>query len=122
MRAIWSQESSRKEVSMKAQAGLRNFFKQTQSGIISVFVILFLASQLIGCATRHQTTTRTTTTDSAGEVDASTTDRETTVTEKTTTSTEPQSDGGIFGGFFHLLGEVLAFPFRVIGSVFDAIF
>jgi len=108
---------------MKFQMERGMFFRQVKSGIISVFVVLFLASQSVGCATRSQTTTRTTTTDSADQADASTAGRDTTtVTEKTTSTTTPQSDGGIFGGAFHLLGEILAFPFRVIGSIFDAIF
>tara|TARA_B100000745_G_scaffold117756_1_gene76106 strand:- start:274 stop:477 length:204 start_codon:yes stop_codon:yes gene_type:complete len=35
---------------------------------------------------------------------------------------EGGDDSSIVGGFFNFLGDVLAFPFRVVGSVFDAIF
>jgi len=31
-------------------------------------------------------------------------------------------DHGIIGGVFHFVGDVVAFPFRLIGGVFDAIF
>lgn len=31
-------------------------------------------------------------------------------------------DHGIVGGFFHFVGDVIAFPFRLVGGVFDAIF
>ena len=33
-----------------------------------------------------------------------------------------EEDSGIVGSFFHFLGDVIAFPFRIIGNVLDAIF
>lgn len=33
-----------------------------------------------------------------------------------------KEDTGIIGGLMHFVGEVVAFPFRVIGSSIDAIF
>ena len=33
-----------------------------------------------------------------------------------------EKDHGIIGGFFHFFGEVVAFPFRVVGGAIDAIF
>ena len=31
-------------------------------------------------------------------------------------------DHGLLGGFFNFVGDVIAFPFRLVGGVFDAIF
>lgn len=88
--------------------------------------ILFL---LTGCATHHHTyhqssTTTTAATDANGNVVSSDQDRgvvESSTTEETTT-TKTEEHHGLVGGFFHFLGEVVAFPFRVIGGIFDAIF
>ena len=48
------------------------------------------------------------------------TGRNTTVKEETTT-TKSQGDG-LFGSFFHFIGQVIVFPFKVIGGLFRAIF
>lgn len=48
---------------------------------------------------------------------------ESTVTdEERTVTTEREGEGGILGGTFHLIGEILAFPFRVIAGILDFIF
>ncbi len=48
---------------------------------------------------------------------------QTVVVEQQTTKTTAEShDSGILGGAFHVVGEVLAFPFVVIADVFRFIF
>ena len=115
--------------------GLEKMIKVQSKGLVLVLGVSLFAVQIMGCATNR--TTRTTTTEPVGNsstthtTTTSSPNSETTTTqttshpvEKTTTVTEERrsSDGGIFGGFFHIVGEVLAFPFRVVASVFDAIF
>jgi hypothetical protein len=103
------------------------------SRAVFILMALLFFLQVLGCATRSQTTHVRSTNDPADATVTTTSDDGTTrttvrdndeqvTTAKTTTTTETAGDGGIFGGVFHLLGEVLAFPFRVIGGVFDAIF
>ncbi len=104
--------------------------------MVYLFTVLFLIFQLVGCATHSSTTTRTTSstsdpdavrTTSTTSVDGDrtvvtderpVTDR-TVVTEKNTTTEE--RDPGL-GGPFHIVGEILALPFRLVGDLFDAIF
>ena len=91
--------------------------------VVSIFVVPILS----GCETQRSTTRTTTTTQPVEEEDQDTAkaveqQEKTTVTTEKTTTTQPKSDGGILGGVFHLVGEVLAFPFRMIAGAFDAIF
>ena len=81
-----------------------------------------------GCAAQSRSSRTVTTTeaypengDMAQEEPGVVETRKTTVTQSSSAASG-SSDGGIFGGAFHFIGEVLAFPFRVIASVFDAIF
>ena len=96
--------------------------------IICLFVFLiYLLLVVTGCAT-HSRTTRTTTTDTPVEATTTTTTSQVTSepSRQTTVVTEDKTrtaqDGGILGGAFHVVGEVLAFPFRVVAAVLDAIF
>ncbi len=79
-----------------------------------------------GCAHRASTTRTetTTTTDRASNIEPAqdTTIQTKTQTTETNTTDTPHSEGGILGGTFHVVGEILALPFRVIAGVFDAIF
>ncbi len=76
--------------------------------IILLYCFCFGFATLLYGETQERTTVATT-----GTVPAETT---------TTTTTETKNDHSIAGGLFHFIGEVIAFPFRVIGNVFDAIF
>lgn len=38
------------------------------------------------------------------------------------TATQKSGDTGVVGGLFHFVGDVIAFPFRVVGHTIDAIF
>ena len=100
---------------------------------LSWLAIGLLATMLsvTGCASHtkmHKTTTVTTTQpqDTQSTAGSSTTSNEvgeqTTTTEKETTTTTQESSGGVVGGAFHFVGKVLAFPFKVIGGLFEAVF
>ena len=96
--------------------------------LLAVFsAAAYLLLVLTGCSAQSRTT-RTVTTSESGqnagmqERDAGTGETTTSVTTEETSTSARSSDGGIMGGAFHLVGEVLAFPFRVIAAVFDGIF
>jgi len=75
-------------------------------------VIGFGAMSLTGCSGRSETSTVTTHTTSgvSGGSTSVTTDR------GVVTEARPR---GIIGGVFYTIGQVLIFPFRVIGSLFS---
>ena len=54
-----------------------------------------------------------------GSSDTVLVDKQTTTTTVTETPQEPR---GILSTTFHVLGEVIALPFRLIGALFRAIF
>ena len=70
-------------------------------------------SLIAGCASESRSYKSNTTTDTAGQ---------TVVVEKETTNKTSESHTGLLGGAFHLVGEILAFPFEVIAGVFRFIF
>ena len=85
--------------------------------------LLIISPLLSGCAT-HKTYKETTTVSNAGTKSsepAQSGTETTTVTEETTTSTKEHS-GGVISGFFGFLGKVIAFPFKVVGGIIEAIF
>ncbi len=90
---------------------------------ISVFLCALLF--LTGCATHtkthHETTTTTSNTTDNDNIDVSDNERETTTVEEETT-TKSDSGGGIISGTFHVIGKILAFPFKMIGAALEAIF
>ena len=49
-------------------------------------------------------------------------DGQTTAVVEETKTTEHHDHTGVLGGAFHLVGEILAFPFEVIAGVFRFIF
>ena len=76
-------------------------------------VCLLLMSLTVGCASSSSKTVKSETTTSPTS--------QTTVVEKETTHTDT-GHHGLLGGAFHVVGEILAFPFEVIADVFRFIF
>ncbi len=89
--------------------------------ILSVFLVLLA---LPGCATNtnaQKTTTVQTT--STTPVDNAYGDKTVKTVETSTTSeAKPAESTGILGGTVHVLGEIVAFPFKVIAKLFEVIF
>ena len=97
-----------------------------------LLIVLLLAGvvQFSGCETHRHTvrstttepttgTTQTTTTTTSSTTETEPASGATVVEEKTTTS-EPRT--GILGGALHVVGQILAFPFKVVAGLFEAIF
>ncbi|MBN1688539.1 MAG: hypothetical protein JW893_05525 [Candidatus Omnitrophica bacterium] len=85
-------------------------FKQCWLLMAVVCLIGLGAGSIAGCAGRTQTSTVTTqTTDGSGSESSRS------VTTQTETSAHPR---GVIGGIFYTIGQILLFPFRVIGSLF----
>ena len=76
-------------------------------------VFLLVISLTAGCASSSEKTVKSETTTSPTS--------QTTVVEKETTHTDT-GHHGLLGGAFHVVGEILAFPFEVIADVFRFIF
>ena len=109
------------------------------NGLLSIFLCVGILS---GCATskttHKETTVRdnnpgTTTTTTVIQNNDETPTRVTTTTTKTNftgkdtvvkeeTTTKKSEGGGVIGSFFHFVGQVIAFPFKVIGGILGAIF
>ncbi len=97
----------------------------------AVYVLIGLAISaqfLTGCAS-HDKTYKETTTVSSVPADSRTVVVSTEPTTQTTTTTvhetntETRATGGsILGGIFHVVGEIIAFPFKLIGAALEAIF
>ena len=88
--------------------------KKKSAFLMLVFVIA--GSLVAGCSSHSHSYDKSTTTNAAGQ--------QTVVVEKEQTSATAESHGhtGILGGTFHLVGEILAFPFEVIAGAFRFIF
>ena len=83
------------------------------------FLILPLMS---GCAGEEKTT-RTKTTVARDSVSGEPVTASTSTTTQTErTASAPAQHTGILGGAFHVVGEILAFPFKVIAGLFEFIF
>ena len=78
-----------------------------------VCLISLGAVSMTGCAGRTRTSTVTTQT-TTGAPDSTSTSSVTTQKE-TETSAHPR---GVIGGLFYVIGQVLIWPFKVIGSLF----
>ena len=74
---------------------------------------LLVISLAAGCASSSEKTVKSETITSPTS--------QTTVVEKETTHTDA-GHRGVVGGVFHVVGEILAFPFEVIADVFRFIF
>jgi len=97
--------------------------------IVSLFMVFFLVSSIgTGCSTASKTTrseTETTISHPTDQTSASLYPSETTTVKKeSTTETETQSSshGGVLSTTVDVVGEILAFPFRLIGGLIRAIF
>ena len=88
-------------------------FKQSWILMMMACLISFGTVSIVGCAGKTKTTVTTETTSGAsgsGSTSSVTTQKE------VETSAHPR---GIIGGTFYVIGQVLLFPFRVIGSLFS---
>ena len=77
-------------------------------------VFLLIISLTAGCASSSSKTVKSETMTSPTS--------QTTVVERETTTHTDSGHGGLLGGVFHVVGEVLAFPFEVIAGLFRFIF
>jgi hypothetical protein len=94
------------------------------------FALLLVVGSISGCAGGKTTTVTTTVTKpvhmgtppapAVESQHAPSPSQETTVI--TTTTEERESSPGIVGSAFGFVGAVIAFPFRVVGGVLDAVF
>lgn len=82
--------------------------------IVMMCLVTLGAVSTSGCAGKTKTSTVTTQTTS-GVVDPGTTNTVTTQNE-TVTDAHPR---GVIGGIFYTIGQVLIWPFKVIGSLFS---
>ncbi len=90
---------------------IMGFFKQRWLLMAMVGLISVSAVSAAGCAGKTKTSTVTTqTTNGTGSTSSVTTQKE------VTTSAHPR---GVIGGIFYTIGQVLWFPFRVIGNLFS---
>jgi hypothetical protein len=76
----------------------------------------FMAQTLpVRADTEKTVTTETTSNVSSAPVEST----QTTTTETTANRHESH---GIIGGFFHVVGQIIAFPFKVVAKVFETVF
>jgi hypothetical protein len=85
--------------------------KKTRVPFLAVLALAVSLTLTAGCAS-HSRTYKNVSSDAAGQ----------TVVEETATHTAGTRDRGILGGAFHVVGEILAFPFDVVAGVFRFIF
>lgn len=84
-----------------------------RKAIRHVGIVVFLLAMAVGCSTQTKTvTTETRDYPSEGAVDRRT---------ETTTETRGES-GGVLSSTVDVVGDVLAWPFRAVGGLFQAIF
>ena len=87
-------------------------FKNRRFLIVLVCLMSLSALSAAGCAGRTKTSTVTTqTTGGTGDSHTSSV----TTQKEVTTSAHPR---GVIGGVFYTIGQVLMWPFKVIGSLF----
>ena len=91
---------------------IMNQFKKHNWFTLAVvcFIALSAVSTTTGCAGKTKTSTVTTQTSDSGAGTSSVTTQ-----KETVTSAHPR---GVIGGIFYTIGQVLLWPFRVIGSLF----
>ncbi len=81
--------------------------------MLMICLLSLSAVSAAGCAGRTKTSSVTTTTD--GALGSSGTTSVTTQSQTVTTDAHPR---GVIGGLFYTIGQVLIWPFKVIGSLF----
>lgn len=79
------------------------------------FLVAALALNGAGCATRTTTVTKTIERPAESDQDPRVVEQETTVTRES----EPR---GIISTAFHVVGEILALPFRIVGGLLQILF
>ena len=85
-----------------------------QRAVVFLLLLIMIAGSLMaGCAGESKSYKS----DSTRTVDG-----QTVVVEKAESSERHDDPRGIFGGAFHLVGEILAFPFDVLAGLFRFIF
>lgn len=93
-----------------------NMFKQ----ILFAVVIGLLLLQLPACSGSHRSTTVVERSSSSSEPSMDV-ERSTTY-EKSTTTNSDDEDESVLGATFDVLGDIISWPFRVVGALFRAIF
>ena len=93
-----------------------NYQSKKSFGLMA-FLCLGLLAAPVGCSRSSKTTETTTVSGSpaTGTVE----------TQKTVTTEETSSSGGcsgVLGCTIHTVGVVIAYPFRLVGSLFEALF
>lgn len=95
------------------------------STVLILMSALFMTQAFSGCATTEKKSREESTVTKegvpSGEMPAQTvkTETETTTTE---VKKQPSSGPGIIGSTFHVIGVVLAFPFKIIAKTIELIF
>lgn len=79
-------------------------------GVVGIFLL-----STTGCTGSSKTVTTTVTTQNPDESAVSSSTSSVTTEEEVTTGTRPH---GVIGGLFYTIGQVLIWPFKVIGSLF----
>ena len=85
---------------------------------LSLILVLFLAFSFAGLNSLHAAYDNTTQTTTVKDGDTTTTTTDTTVVKEV----KVKEEHSIVGSLFVFIGEVVSFPFRMIGKAFDAIF
>lgn len=120
------------DVQPKEGGGKMRHAKMISIAATGAVAICLLFAGIAGCSTYQKTTTSKTQAATAvppgnsGAVQSSpspATGTQSQTSTETQVATEVKARShGLIGGLFYFIGDVLAFPFRVIGGVFDAIF
>jgi hypothetical protein len=94
---------------------------QRTSGALLALTFLLSASAPLGCASETRTTTTTTTREPA-DPDSPVDSRPQVSHTSTTVEKSDDPCGGVLSCTVDFVGDVIAFPFRLVGAVFRAIF
>ena len=101
---------------VKKTAGFRRNYQWVL--VLAVLGLVWFGTfVLTGCAGSSKTQTITTQTTDGGSANTVTTEKQVTSSEKNT-SDEP----GVIGSTFHVIGVVIAYPFKLVAKLFEFIF
>ena len=81
---------------------------------LAIILAVFVSFSSVGCAKKRVASAEVTTVEGGGPYESETT----TKTTKVEVEAEPDSDNDGGGGLFSILGDIIAFPFRVLGAIF----
>jgi len=96
-------------------------FRRLPSGLL-VIVAIVLPLTTSGCGRSSRTTKTTTYSDSPGYYSDTTAASQKTVTETESSSKSSSDCGGVLSCTVHTLGVVIAYTFRLVGGLFEALF